>query len=155
MLHTLSKKLQETEAMPYPKKLEKTTENGSSEQASADTPSTSTGRGASSAIRRASTSEATTSSSTRKAATIKLVSDVNPQSTVSCTEKRKGKGQRKGKSKAQKKKRKEVDVEKCGVCGNSEGEAEEWIECDTCGIWYHRDCMNINDELWESYATED
>ena len=41
--------------MPYPKKLEKSTGNGSSEQASADNPSTSTGRVASSAIGKAST----------------------------------------------------------------------------------------------------
>lgn len=45
MLHTLSKKLQEKEAMPYPKKLEKSTGNGSIKHASADTPST--GRAAS------------------------------------------------------------------------------------------------------------
>lgn len=85
---------------------------------------------ASSAIGRASSSAAATSSFTRTAARNKSVSDVNPQSAVSCTEKRKGKGQRKGKLKAQTKKRKEIYVETCGVFGNSEGEAEELIEYD-------------------------
>lgn len=47
-----------------------------------------------------------------------------------------------------------MDEESCGVCGNSDGEAEEWIECDTCVKWYHRNCININDELWEQYTKQ-
>lgn len=47
-----------------------------------------------------------------------------------------------------------MDEESCGVCGNSDGEAEEWIECDTCVKWYHRNCINISDELWEQYTKQ-
>ena len=35
------------------------------------------------------------------------------------------------------------------------GEAEELIEYDICVTLYRRDCINISDELWESYTTED
>ena len=40
----------------------------------------------------------------------------------------------------------ETNVDLCGVCSKTEKEDEEWICCDICNIWYHRFCLDLDDE---------
>ncbi|CAC5417702.1 unnamed protein product [Mytilus coruscus] len=42
--------------------------------------------------------------------------------------------------------------ENCGICGKPEKSEEDWICCDICSIWYHRDCVGLEDET--SWLTE-
>jgi hypothetical protein len=40
----------------------------------------------------------------------------------------------------------------CGVCSKSEKEGEEWICCDVCTVWYHRDCVGLDDDDWMMFS---
>ena len=34
-------------------------------------------------------------------------------------------------------------------------ENEEWICCDACSIWYHRNCVSLNDDEWAYQQNEE
>ena len=37
----------------------------------------------------------------------------------------------------------------CGVCGKPEKPEEDWICCDMCCLWYHRECVGLeNNDDW-------
>lgn len=62
----------------------------------------------------------------------------------------KGNGKGKGKSKKSK-----TSVESCGNCNKSYKDEEDWICCDNCGIWFHRGCVNLDDDLeWNMLIEE-
>ncbi|CAC5417899.1 unnamed protein product [Mytilus coruscus] len=69
--------------------------------------------------------------------------------------KRRGKGKGKGKSR-----KKNIPIsyesdEKCTVCNKPDIGDEDWICCDACYLWYHRDCANLqDDETWASLSDE-
>ncbi|CAC5426471.1 unnamed protein product [Mytilus coruscus] len=46
--------------------------------------------------------------------------------------------------------------ENCGICGKPEKSEEDWICCDICSIWYHRDCVGLEDETsWLTCSNPD
>ena len=60
----------------------------------------------------------------------------------------KGKGKGKGKSKKK--------TYFCGTCEVEYKEDEDWIECDGCREWFHRACVNLeNDEDWQKVQDPD
>lgn len=74
----------------------------------------------------------------------------------------KGKGRGKGKGKGKGKSRGKVtqtsyeDSDKCAVCNISYIEGEDWICCDLCSLWYHRECVNLQEEQqWLKYSEEE
>jgi hypothetical protein len=40
----------------------------------------------------------------------------------------------------------------CGVCMNVYETDEDWICCDSCCTWYHRDCIGLEDEEWNYFS---
>jgi hypothetical protein len=45
--------------------------------------------------------------------------------------------------------------ESCGICNKSYNDEEDWICCDNCGIWFHRGCVNLDDDLeWNMLIEE-
>lgn len=36
--------------------------------------------------------------------------------------------------------------ESCTMCNGHYVNIGDWISCDICNIWYHRKCVNIQDE---------
>lgn len=36
--------------------------------------------------------------------------------------------------------------ENCTMCNGHYVNREDWISCDICNLWYHRKCVNIQDE---------
>lgn len=62
------------------------------------------------------------------------------------TEKRQSKRKGKGKGRGKKRKTSEDSDDKCSVCNRSALEGEFWICCDYCSLWYHRDCVHLQDE---------
>lgn len=75
-------------------------------------------------------------------------------SSIKRSVKRKGKG--KGKSKGKKAKTSEDTDEKCTVCYKSYVSGEQWISCDLCSLWYHRNCVHLqNEDEWLKYSEED
>lgn len=41
------------------------------------------------------------------------------------------------------------------MCNQSYVDGEDWICCDTCSSWYHRNCVNLEDEEdWSSLTEE-
>lgn len=62
------------------------------------------------------------------------------------TEKRQSKRKGKGKGRGKKRKTSEDSDDKCSVCNKSALEGEFWICCDYCSLWYHRDCVHLQDE---------
>lgn len=70
--------------------------------------------------------------------------------------KRKG-GQTKGKGKRSKKCKHlgEYDSDSCGVCHKIYQEDEEWICCDSCSVWYHRECVELGDDDWKYFSQPD
>ena len=71
--------------------------------------------------------------------------------------KRSTRGKGKGKGKRSKKKCDyEEDDEHCGICSKLYVEGEQWISCDICEGWYHRMCVNLDeDSAWEELQNED
>lgn len=72
--------------------------------------------------------------------------------------KRKGKAP-KGRSKRFKK-CKNIDKsdsteDSCGICSKIYKDGQEWICCDSCGIWYHRDCVGLEEEDWVYFSSPD
>lgn len=66
-------------------------------------------------------------------------------------EKRQSKSKGKGKE-GKKRKTSEDSDDKCSVCNKSSFEGEFWICCDYCSLWYHRDCVHLQDEQeWLTY----
>lgn len=46
--------------------------------------------------------------------------------------------------------------ENCTVCNKSYKENEDWISCDLCSLWFHRQCAHLqNDELWTRYTVDE
>ena len=44
----------------------------------------------------------------------------------------------------------------CSICGALYNEEEDWIGCDGCDEWLHRQCAGLEDEqLWELYSKPD
>ncbi|CAG2199345.1 unnamed protein product [Mytilus edulis] len=73
--------------------------------------------------------------------------------TQACSSNRKGnkKTTRKQTSKA-----KDSSDENCGICGKPEKSEEDWICCDICSIWYHRDFVGLEDETsWLTCSNPD
>lgn len=72
--------------------------------------------------------------------------------------KRKGK-QVKGKGKRSKKCKNldEADTtgDNCGMCYKLYRDGEDWICCDSCSSWYHRDCVGLDEEGWEYFSSPD
>jgi len=80
------------------------------------------------------------------------LSPTNTDSTAPVPEKRKRKqtkskvkGKGKGKGKGKKKTTDDND-EYCANCNKAYMEGEDWICCDLCSLWYHRQCANLEDE---------
>lgn len=84
------------------------------------------------------------------------LSPTNTDSTAPVPEKRKrkqtiskvnGKGKEKGKGKRKKKTTDDND-ENCAICNKAYTcmEGEDWICCNLCSLWYHRQCANLEDE---------
>jgi len=72
------------------------------------------------------------------------------QKTVKKTVKRGGK---KGKGRIPKEKETEESDGNCGICNLTYLEGEDWICCDTCSIWYHRNCVGLEkSSLWEQFT---
>ncbi|KAJ8321535.1 hypothetical protein KUTeg_000911 [Tegillarca granosa] len=72
--------------------------------------------------------------------------------------KRKGKAKGRGKGKAKKIKKtndEETDENNCGICCKTYITNEERISCDQCFLWYHRDCVNIEDNEWIKYSNDE
>ena len=47
------------------------------------------------------------------------------------------------------------DKESCGVCFKAEKDGEDWICCDLCLVWFHRECVALqDDEEWILYSTD-
>ena len=40
--------------------------------------------------------------------------------------------------------------ENCVVCNGNYVDIEDWISCDTCYLWYHRECANLQDDEEQS-----
>lgn len=70
----------------------------------------------------------------------------------------KGKGKYKGKGKGKRKKTSEETQEtdeKCVICNLAYSDGEEWICCDVCSLWYHRDCAQLQDDNeWHRLSEE-
>ena len=47
----------------------------------------------------------------------------------------------------------QTNVDLCGVCSKTEKEGEEWLCCDICNIWYHRCCLDFDDEEWAAVSS--
>ena len=45
--------------------------------------------------------------------------------------------------------------EACGVCMKFHIEGEEWIYCDAFSLWYHRDCVGLDDNEWNYQLNDD
>ena len=44
----------------------------------------------------------------------------------------------------------------CGLCEAEYNINEDWIQCDECNIWYHRDCAGLeSDEAWDQMQDTD
>jgi hypothetical protein len=58
-----------------------------------------------------------------------------------------GKGKEKGKGKRKKKTTDDND-ENCAICNKAYTcmDGEDWICCNLCSLWYHRQCANLEDE---------
>ena len=54
------------------------------------------------------------------------------------------KGKKKGKRKAESSH--DDSDEKCAVCNSKYADGEQWICCDECSMWYHRQCVQINND---------
>ena len=37
-----------------------------------------------------------------------------------------------------------LNKEVCSECGHSDEDEEDWVECESCGNWYHASCTNLN-----------
>ena len=46
----------------------------------------------------------------------------------------------------------ETNVDLRGVCSKTE-KGDEWIYCDMCNIWYHRFCLDLDDEEWTAVSS--
>lgn len=60
-----------------------------------------------------------------------------------------GKGKGKGKGRGKKKTPAAIvygSDENCTMCNGQYVNGEDWISCDICNLWYHRKCVNIQDE---------
>ena len=148
MVENLAEKLESMQNMPYPEKLRKSP----AAETSTDTPSTSTGGTTDTSSTSTGGTTDTPSTSTGGTTNTPSTSTAAPKGKKATT-KRKGRGKRKGKGK--RKKKGETDLERCGICRRAEEENEEWINCDNCETWFHRNCVEICDELWEMYIMED
>ena len=84
------------------------------------------------------------------------LSSTNTDSTAPVPEKRKrkqtisnvnGKGKQKGKGKRKKKTTDDND-ENCAICNKAYTcmDGEDWICCNLCSLWHHRQCANLEDE---------
>ena len=40
--------------------------------------------------------------------------------------------------------------ENCVVCNGNYVYDDDWISCDTCYLWYHRECANLQDDEGQS-----
>ncbi|VDI26920.1 Hypothetical predicted protein [Mytilus galloprovincialis] len=68
---------------------------------------------------------------------------------------RRGKGKGKGKSRKKNIPISDESDDKCTVCNKPDIGNEDWICCDACTLWYHRDCANLqDDEIWTSLSEE-
>ena len=72
-----------------------------------------------------------------------------------------GKGKCKGKGKGKGKKSKRIEEtseetdDKCVICNLAYSDGEEWICCDVCLLWYHRDCAQLQDDCeWQRLSEE-
>ncbi|XP_045215122.1 uncharacterized protein LOC123565320 [Mercenaria mercenaria] len=45
--------------------------------------------------------------------------------------------------------------EACGICGKFEKEDENWICCDACNIWYHKDCVGLDEDDFDYFLNLD
>ena len=65
--------------------------------------------------------------------------------------------QSKGKSKRLKKCKNaahsESTEDSCGICSKTYKDGQEWICCDTCSTWYHRDCVGLQDDDWVYFSS--
>ena len=59
--------------------------------------------------------------------------------------KRKGTGKGKGKRSEKETKEDDNTEQACGICIKFYKEGEEWIMCDGCSVWYHKDCVGLDD----------
>ena len=87
------------------------------------------------------------------------ISSSDNETDTTFTVKRKGKqktvkrGGKKGKGRIPKEKETEESDGNCGICNLTYLEREDWICCDTCSIWYHRNCVGLEkSSLWEQFT---
>ena len=77
---------------------------------------------------------------------------------------RKRKNEKKGKTKGAKRKFDDCDdndIFRCGQCDEVYDESEEWVQCDSCELWFHVRCTELStfvlvdiEELdWKCYLT--
>ncbi|CAG2206493.1 PIF1 [Mytilus edulis] len=70
--------------------------------------------------------------------------------------KKKSKGKGKGKGKKTKKVEETIEDENCAICNKTYIDGEDWINCDVCTLWFHRQCVNLEDEAeWACLTEED
>lgn len=76
--------------------------------------------------------------------------------SVKQTRKTKSSGRKKGQRKKSKRRKTSEDIadkqDLCGICSKSKKEDEDWICCDLCSIWYHRECVGLEDEEWIMFS---
>ena len=79
---------------------------------------------------------------------------------------KKRKNEKKGKRKGAKRKfddYEDNDVVRCGQCDEVYDESEEWVQCDSCELWFHVRCtelssfdlVDIEEIDWKCYVCEE
>lgn len=66
----------------------------------------------------------------------------------------KGKGKGKRKRKIRAKVAEDESHDSCEICNVSYKEGENWICYDFCSLWFHQECVHIDEDDWTSF-TED
>jgi ATP-dependent DNA helicase PIF1 len=73
------------------------------------------------------------------------------RTTTTCNSRKKSKGQQRRKQVSSS----DDSDEKCAVCNNLYIEGEQWICCDSCALWLHRECARLeDDDEWELFSGE-
>ena len=43
----------------------------------------------------------------------------------------------------------------CHECNLTESDGVEWIECDICDMWYHRQYVHLRDDEWDAFQGDE
>jgi len=79
----------------------------------------------------------------------KIVKSRKRKTATLCTKK-------KDKKRGKKTESKETEEDNCGICNRTDVDGEDCICCDSCSLWYHRICVNLEDEKdWKELTEND